>query len=454
LDLEHHKCYIYDVLTGKKIVSWNDVSSAIFSPDGKKVLTASGDNIIRVYNTESGQLISKYERSSCLDTQDVAFSPNGKQVIYRSSGNITVKICNVETIIKEKYKEFRGICCINAFSSEANKILILTSDNVAKIIHIETGKEILIAINKKILFATFSPDGKKLLIGSEYITEIYDTENGGKLLVCESEDDEYYMNPVNFSPDGKSFLTSSIGEIQIRNVKTGKVISVFEGLKYERFNEAIFSPDSKKILAYSPFRTVIFDVSKSNECLLIAETSFPNYVHSIVFDPDGCQFVIASGKIARILDVKTGKEITSFKEHKDKIVSTVFNPSGSKVLTASHDHTAKIWDINTGNSITLRHKESINTAYFSSDGKKIITTSFSEVHIWDAETGTEINFCLKYIFPNSSIFSYNGKKIIVSNNDTIRILDFPTLQELIDKYRKFLDGRTLTKEERKRFFLE
>ncbi|HBY05489.1 TPA: hypothetical protein DEG75_00910, partial [Candidatus Dependentiae bacterium] len=49
---------------------------------------------------------------------------------------------------------------------------------------------------------------------------------------------------------------------------------------------------------------------------------------------------------------------------------------GSKIVTASLDNTAKIWDVSTGTLLhTLNHTNWVNTAFFSPDGLKVVTAS-------------------------------------------------------------------------------
>ena len=66
-----------------------------------------------------------------------------------------------------------------------------------------------------------------------------------------------------------------------------------------------------------------------------------------------------------------------------------FSPDGRKIVTASYDSTAKIWDAVTGKFLILKgHKGALNSAQFSPDGKKIVTASDDNTaKIWDAATG-------------------------------------------------------------------
>jgi WD40 repeat protein len=61
---------------------------------------------------------------------------------------------------------------------------------------------------------------------------------------------------------------------------------------------------------------------------------------------DGSRIVTASyDKTARIWDAATAKEIAVLRGHVNSVTSAVFSPDGARVVTASQDGTARIWDV-------------------------------------------------------------------------------------------------------------
>ena len=67
-----------------------------------------------------------------------------------------------------------------------------------------------------------------------------------------------------------------------------------------------------------------------------------------------------------------------------------FSRDGTRVVTASADETARVWNAATGQPVTpsLAHSGTVTHASFSPDGKRLVTASADETaRVWDAATG-------------------------------------------------------------------
>ena len=67
-------------------------------------------------------------------------------------------------------------------------------------------------------------------------------------------------------------------------------------------------------------------------------------VASVAFSPGGKLALTRWGAVARLWDAETGKQIRAF-GNSGGIRSVAFSPDGARVLTGSHDKTARLWDI-------------------------------------------------------------------------------------------------------------
>ncbi|MGA2660966.1 MAG: hypothetical protein ABSH34_26075 [Verrucomicrobiota bacterium] len=69
------------------------------------------------------------------------------------------------------------------------------------------------------------------------------------------------------------------------------------------------------------------------------------------------------------------------------MVCASFSPDGQRVVRASLDHTARVWDPHTGRPMTapLTHASNVLHAAFSPDGRRVVAASMvNTARVWDA----------------------------------------------------------------------
>jgi WD40 repeat protein len=82
--------------------------------------------------------------------------------------------------------------------------------------------------------------------------------------------------------------------------------------------------------------------------------------------------------------------------HKRSVFSASFSPEGRRIVTASHDGTARIWDALTGEPVSppLMCRGQAWSAKFSPDGQKVVVASGSragvgQVRLWELPEAKE-----------------------------------------------------------------
>lgn len=159
-------------------------------------------------------------------------------------------------------------------------------------------------------------------------------------------------------------------------------------------------------------------------------------VLSSAFNPDGTRIVTASEDTTVLIwDVATHGILARLKGHEKSVNSAVFSPDGTRIITAAEDNTAQIWDALTGAALVplIGHKGPVNSAVFSPDGTRIVTAaSDNTARIWDASDGRtllELNGHTNAV--NSAAFNSDGKLVITASADeTARLWDADTGEEL------------------------
>jgi len=170
-------------------------------------------------------------------------------------------------------------------------------------------------------------------------------------------------------------------------------------------------PSQLRVASHSTLRDLREAVCKLESCelwsfsLLVDGESLWNYPdgdllsdHGIV---DGTSLTLVKKALpmvvtasqdhtAKIWDSSTGECKQTLSGHEGCVNSAVFSADGSRILTASGDRTAKIWDSSTGECTqTLSgHAGAVRSAVFSADESRILTASRDcTAKIWDSSTG-------------------------------------------------------------------
>ena len=108
--------------------------------------------------------------------------------------------------------------------------------------------------------------------------------------------------------------------------------------------------------------------------------------------PDGKRIVTASDdETARIWDAETGRALATLDDHDNLLWTAVFSSDSRRVVTSSIDRTARIFDAETGRILaTLRgHEDQVRSSAFSPDGSRVVTSSMDKtVRIWDVAPDT------------------------------------------------------------------
>jgi WD40 repeat protein/tetratricopeptide (TPR) repeat protein len=366
---------LWDAATGKQIGvplrgHESEVNSAALSPDGKHIVTASGsfvleesddntgkDNTARLWDAETVKQISVQLVGDQGPLSSAAFSPDGKRIVTASDDK-TARLWDAETgrQIGAPLLGHKGAVESAAFSPDGKRIVTASTDGSARLWDAETHQQIgapLVGSESYMTSAAFSPDGKRIVTasaspnGEDDTARLWDAQTHQQI-GAPLRGHGGYLNSVAFSPDGKRIVTASDDDtVRLWDAATGKQIGA-PLLGHENWvKSAAFSPDGKRIVTASLDGTArLWDVETGQQtgALLVGDQS---PLSSASFSPDGKRIVTASSdKTVRLWDADTGKQIGApLVGHEDYVRSAAFSPDGKRIVTASRDKTARIWNI-------------------------------------------------------------------------------------------------------------
>ncbi|NEO07283.1 caspase family protein, partial [Moorena sp. SIO3I8] len=432
---------LWDTETGQLIHTLEGHTDTVyeiaFSPDGQQILSGSSDNTVRLWDTETGQLIHTLEGHTSL-VSDIAFSPDGKQILS-GSWDTTVRLWDTETgLTLHTLEGHTSRVEAIAFSPDGKQILSGSHDNTVRLWDTDSGT-LIHTLEGHTSFVTeiaFSPDGKQILSGSHDNTvRLWDTDSGTLIHTLESPTD--WITDIAFSPDGKQIISgSNDNTVCLWDTESGQLIHKLEGHiknQLSSVTDIAFSPDGQQILSGSKDSTVrLWDTDSGT--LIHTLEGHTSEVSEIAFSPDGKQIISGSlDNIVRLWDTKSDQSLHTLEGHTNTVYAIAFSPDGKQILSGSFDNTVRLWDTETGLPLhTLEgHTNTVYAIAFSPDGKQIISGSFDNtVRLWDTETGLPLHTLEGHTsFVTDIAFSPDGKQILSGSGDrTVRLWDTETGQ--------------------------
>ncbi|MEL7067778.1 MAG: caspase family protein [Cyanobacteria bacterium J06581_3] len=436
------------------------VASAMYSPDGTKLATASKDGITRVW-TVATTAPSPSEATTVANNQSDNSNPNTPNPLADSEALTFNHGDNIK---------------VNAIGFSANSQHLATAgaDNLVKIWDTTGAQQTPVSTiehSSPVRFVSFSPAtgnaNQQWVVSAsaeKVIVSVIDT--GKQVFAFDSNDP---ITAVKFSPDGQRLaIANAAGKMSVRAVASNQnLFSVDSG---STINAVSFSPDGQSLAAAMNNRNAtIFDLKSKKQQFVLAHASL---VKDVSFSPDGKQIATASfDETARIWDAETGNELARF-EHEDEVKTVTFSPTDSnyvattsfneavqvwdirakqvsdtlsheslvnvvsfhptnraQLATASDDNIAKVWNTTpTANAYQISHEGAVQTASFSPDGGEWVVTASNQtagdkvrgtINVWKATDGSLVRSIVAQQGIRTLSLSENGTLIVTAGFDNI-----------------------------------
>ena len=272
---------LYDFTSGKlvKLLTGhkNVVHALRFSPDGKRLISGSGDKTAIIWDVAAGQVLLRLAGHT-KQIKAVSFSRNGARALTggddetmrlwdAADGKLIAEMTQHKAIrLRDSSKPEAWSGDVETFAFSPDDKIIASGSNDGRVFLWDGGTGAFLrqfafpggmAGLAAIRSISFSPDGRWLFFGSEFEgCKIYEVDSGKELRDGELWDKpREFLDPVKnprcgngatYSPDGTQAVAAYNSSIQILEPRTGKLIRTLESSGTTVF-AASFAKDGRSI---------------------------------------------------------------------------------------------------------------------------------------------------------------------------------------------------------------
>jgi WD40 repeat protein/tRNA A-37 threonylcarbamoyl transferase component Bud32 len=399
------------------------VNCLAYSADGSRLASGGDpDGTVRVWDAHTGQELLT-ARDYVQKVNSVALNSNGALLAIAvseatSPNNGLIKIWDVragQQVVTIRTNVAGGPGEV-AISPDGTRVT-----NGQKIWDAHTGKELPGLSLPWPGSVTFSPDGSRLATASDKV-RVWDCLTGKQLLEFKhTREFGWGVERMAFSADGARLITSIWGSPGGR--PSGVPTSYSTKVWAARTGEELLEFKELESVAGRPRNLAI---------------------RCIAFSPDGTRIARGTHGVAKIWDIRTGREVLALVGHTDEVLSVAFSPDGAHLATGSRDQTVKVWHARPvqDSPVLKAHSAPVNCVVFSPDGIRLAACGASGVRggtdgvkVWDVRTGQEL---LTIPGPRTSlVFSPDGAHLAGigawprARGGEVKVWDAHTGQELL-----------------------
>jgi WD40 repeat protein/serine/threonine protein kinase len=379
---------IWDADSGSPIVEIKTpyalINDGQFSPDESSVALALWDGTARLFDAFSGEEIMTF-KGHTASVRSVRFFLDTDWLLTASNDG-TLRIWSTTTGTQIDCLEDPGSEIMGAYPSPGRtRFVSATSTGMLRLWDLSLSDEPLRSMPGTL--PVYSASGILICFVDNGAAVVWDSGADSELLRIEPGTAQVLR--VRFSPDDRRLVTAATdGIARVYDVETGALLNSFN--HGEEIADAVFSPNQRLILLRS------------------------------------------DAGLITVWDADSGARIASFTGHEAGIAAAVFSPDSQHVITASRDHTARVWDVYrplTHRAVVEQSSPAVRVAV-SGDGERCaVATQSCVLSVCDGRTLQPMpaHWCFSHFGAASVALSSDGALLAAPlDGFTVFVLDTST----------------------------
>ena len=326
------------------------IRKMIFTPDGQKLISASDDKTIRIWNVKTGRttqiLRGQITEGETGKIYSIALSPNGRLLaaagdteVAKGSGH-PIRLYDLRTgRIIGLLKGHGGAVLSLDFSKDGKYLASGGMDGTAILWDIKQRTRLLRLKGHvgDVNVVRFASNDRHLVTGGDDKTvRLWRASDGRALAILRKHKD--VVRDISVSPGGTMFVSGAVdGLIHLWRSDNGRLIKSFGDKRFE-VTSLTFARDGKSILSgsgSSPYHSFLWNLKSGKKSLIYK--SHDNIVLATAISPKGRLLAMAGGNNneIHIWSRQTGKLLKKLKGVGRAVWAVGFSPNGRASRTST-----------------------------------------------------------------------------------------------------------------------
>lgn len=387
-----------------------EVVSLAFAPDGKTVAVSAHNGELLLMDAENGKRKFRFTPvtdpnwGSWGTEQGIVFSPDGKQLIsrgHKAVGHSLLPVVRVwDAAGKQKPKEYDiGQWLLWAgWSAEGQPLALRVEKGTLHLHELAAGrsrpftcqepqKNPVGAVSVSPRLACAAAGHALALADNNNVIHVWDIATGRERCTLQVPGD--FVFSLTFSPDGRRLVCGTQKTVQMWDATTGKLLYTVP--RTVNYLAPVFSPDGKTLAIGDTWSAVCFwDAETGREKSRTEGKSY--FAPEVAFSPDGKYLATTDrhSSVVHFWDTATGRRKAEPEGHTNRPWGIAFTPDGRRVVSGgTMGGDFRLWDASTGEPLhRISHSGMTRSCAFSPDGRSLFASwSYGGLAFYDVASG-------------------------------------------------------------------